>query len=132
MAQSKRKPNAKSLKNVEVVVSGVESMTFQVDGKVSSRFRAGVGGLRVQIVDKTVGDDVQLAEAVTGEAGAYQATFIDADLRTRGKARPDLQARVFAGKRFLAASELRYNASNRETLNVSLDEKASTALPSEH
>jgi len=88
--------------------------------------------LRVRIVDKNVGDDVLLAEAISGEDGAYQATFTDANLRERGKARPDLQARVFSGEKFLGASEVRYNASNRETLNVLLDRKASAALRSEH
>jgi peptidoglycan hydrolase-like protein with peptidoglycan-binding domain len=109
--------------------------TFTVEGKVFSRTSAGVGMLRVRIVDKNVGDDVLLAEAITGEDGAYQATFTDANLRERGKVKPDLQARVFSGDTFITfvgASEVRYNASNRETLNVLLDEKASSALRSEH
>lgn len=107
-------------------------ITFQVDGVVASRARAGVDGLCVRIVDKTVGDDLQLAEAVTGEDGAYRVTFTDDLLRQRGKARPDLQARVYAGERFLAASAVRYNASTRETLDVLIDDKAGAALRSEH
>lgn len=105
---------------------------YSVEGKVASRISAGVGGLRVQIVDKGVGDDVHLADAVTEDGGAYRATFSDKDIRRRGKTRPDLQARVFAGDTFLAASEVRYNASQDETLNVLLDDKASSALRSEH
>lgn len=123
---------AKPLEIVDIVVPSVDHATILVEGKVASRLSAGVGGLRVQIVDKTVGDDVPLGEDVTDEGGEYQTAFTDADLRRRGKVRPDLQARVFAGGKFLAASDVRYNASNRETLNVLLDEKAVSALRSEH
>src|SRR5688572_4056877 len=119
---------AKPLEIVDLTVSGADRATFRVEGRVASRVSAGVGGLRVLIVDKTVGDDVQLAEAVTDESGAYQVTFTDAN----GKVRPDLQARGFAGERFLAASDVRYNASQRETLNVLLGEKAAADLQSEH
>src|SRR6266540_964982 len=124
--------NPKPLEIVDLVTPGEDGATFQVDGRVSSRTSAGVGGLRVQIVDKTVGADVQLAEAVTAESGEYNAAFTGASLRERGKERPDLQARVFAGESLLAASEVRYNASNRETLNIMLDEKAAAELQSEH
>ncbi len=121
---------AKQLEIVDLVVPRVDLVTFQVKGKVASGVSAGVSGLRAKIMDKTVGDDVQLAEAVTDDGGAYRATFTDADLRRRGKQLPDLQARAFAGETFVGASDVRYNSSNRETLNVLLDEKASSALRS--
>ncbi|MBI1744418.1 hypothetical protein HYR54_15315 [Candidatus Acetothermia bacterium] len=107
---------------------------FAVAGKVASRLRAGVGGLLVQIVDRNVGDApyVLLAEAITASDGSFQATFTIADLQKRGKQRPDLQARAFAGQAFLGASEVRYNASNQETLNIVLTKNAASALPSEH
>ena len=38
----------------------LDQKTYQVDGKVASVVSASVGGLRVVIVDKRVGDDVQL------------------------------------------------------------------------
>jgi len=110
----------------------VDAATFTIDGKVASRSRAGVGGLRVEIVDKNVGDDVHLAEALTDDDGAYRTTFTIPDLGQRGKEKPDLQARVFTGETFLGASDVLYNASNRETLNIVLTEKASAALASEH
>ena len=103
-----------------------------MDGQVASQHRAGVGGLRVRIMDKRVGDDVQLVETVTDEEGKYRASFSDADVKRRGKDRPDLQACVFSGELVLAASDTRYNASIRETLNIFLDEKASSALQSEY
>lgn len=124
--------NAKPLEIADLQVSSVDRITFQVAGKVASRSRAGVGGLRVQIVDKTVGDDVQLTETVTDDQGAYHATFTNDSLLQRGKAQPDLQARVLIGDTFLDASEVRYNASTRETLNVLLDEQAAAGLQSEY
>ena len=105
--------------------------TFTVEGEVTSRSRAGVGGLRVEIVDKNVGLDVRLAEAVTTSSGAYISRFRPTHLRERGKQHPDLQVRAFSGQTLLGASEVRYNASTRETLNVFMTEKASSALPSE-
>src|SRR5262249_36514252 len=96
------------------------------------RISAGVVSLRVVIVDKGVGGDVQLAQATTDDRGAYQATFSDSDVRRRGKTQPDLQARVFAGDTFLGASDVHYNASQYETLNVLLDDNAASSLRSEH
>lgn len=109
-----------------------DQVTYFVEGKVASRSSAGVGGLRVEIVDKNVEKDHLLARAVTDENGAYQVNFNDADLRRRGKARPDLQARSFKDDTLLAASDVRYNASNRESLNILLDDKATSALRSEY
>jgi len=40
---------------------------YVVEGRVVSRPKAGVGGLRVEIVDTNVGDDVRLAEATIDE-----------------------------------------------------------------
>jgi hypothetical protein len=51
--------------------------------------------------------------------------FTIADLRQRGKQRPDLQARAFGGETFLGASDVRYEASSRGTLNILLTERAS-------
>ena len=110
----------------------LDEKTYQVEGKVASAVSASIGGLRVVIVDKGVGDDVQLAQATTDDGGGYQATFSDGAVQQRGKALPDLQARVFAGDTFLGVSDVHYNASQDETLNVLLDDKAASALPSEY
>ncbi|MGH8472075.1 MAG: peptidoglycan-binding domain-containing protein, partial [Gammaproteobacteria bacterium] len=120
------------VETARAINAAADAMTFTVQGKVVSRLRAGVGGLRVEIVDKNVGNDVPLAEAATDDEGGYCATFNVTDLRQRGKQRPDLQARAFAGETFLDASKVCYNASNRETLDVLLTEKAASSLPSEH
>jgi hypothetical protein len=107
---------------------------FVVDGTVTHPSRAGVGGLRVRIVDKNVGRDTALAEAVTGSRGEYTAIFT-ADIRTMlGKDRPDLQARVYSpdGASFLGGSNVCYNAAAHEILNVPLPEQAAAALPSEY
>ena len=121
------------LKGFGAIRPNPDTVVFAVNGKVASRDRAGVGGLRVAIVDKNVGEgrDILLAEAMTNGDGSYRATFIIAGLLQRDKERPDLQARVFAGERFLGSSEVCYNATKRETLNVLLTEGAASALPSE-
>ncbi|MBF6650643.1 neuraminidase-like domain-containing protein [Methylobacter sp. BlB1] len=110
-----------------------EEETFTVDGKVLSTTRAGVDRLRVVIVDKNIGGDVPLYETVTESGGSYNATFLIKGLKERCKQRPDLQSRVFKDETtYLGASEVRYNATNRETLNIVLAEQASSALASEY
>jgi hypothetical protein len=124
---------AKPLEIVNLIVPSIEIAAFQVEGKIASRNSPGIGGLWVQIVDRAVGEVVQLGEKTkTDDNGAYRISFSDSDLRRRGKDRPDLQARVFAGEKLIGTSEVRYNASNRETLNILLEEDAITALRSEH
>ena len=54
-----------------------------------------------------------------------------ASLRTRRKTHPDLQVRVLVGDRFLAASDVKYNASTTENLDVALPADAA-GLPSEY
>ncbi len=108
------------------------SSAWLVDGKVASRVSASVGGLSVVIVDKNVGGDTQLAQAVTDDRGAYKATFSDRVVARLGKAQPDLQAQVFSGKTLLGASAAHYNASRQETLNVLLADTAVANLLSEH
>lgn len=107
---------------------------YQVQGIVASRVSADVSGLIVRIVDKRVaGPDVVLVQkAITDASGAYQATFTDEGLRKAGKTRPDLQARVFKGDTFLGASEVRYNATTSETLNVQLSDDTANVLASEY
>jgi Neuraminidase-like domain/Salmonella virulence plasmid 28.1kDa A protein len=127
--------NAKAEETVDLMIRSQQPLTPKyatVKGEVRSRNRAGVNQLRVTIADKNVGADVQLAETTTDDRGNYQVRYKLSDLQQRGKQKPDLQARVFAGETFLGASEVRYNASSDETLNVLLPETADAALASEH
>jgi hypothetical protein len=112
----------------------VDAETISVEGMVSSRTRAGVARLQIQIVDKNVGEDVVLMNAFTDDDGHYETAFSIAALRQRGKQQPDLQARAFSPRThvLLGASEVRYNASKRETLNILVEGKANEALASEH
>src|SRR6267378_227261 len=68
---------------------------FVVEGSVGSRTGAGLGGLRVQIVDKNVGADRPIKEVMTDERGRYRVTFT---LAEAGKRSPDLQARAYSGQ----------------------------------
>lgn len=106
---------------------------FEITGSVSSPDRAGVGGLRVVIVDKNPGPDAAIpgAEALTDPTGRYKIQFRASALPIQGKQQPDLQARVFASEVFLGASDVRYNAGTNETLNVLLPANAA-GLASEH
>ncbi|HBB87905.1 MAG TPA: PA14 domain-containing protein,virulence plasmid 28 protein [Blastocatellia bacterium] len=101
--------------------TGGDDQMYQVSGSVISQASPGVGGLRVEVIDKNIGHDVTLNQTSTDENGKYQTSFPASAFRSAGKVRPDLQARVYADQVFLAASDVRYNASNNETqLNVTL------------
>lgn len=132
LVESPVSAGAKPLEVVDLTVPGDALKQYQVVGKVSSRAGAGIGSLRVVIVDKGIGGDAQLAQATTAENGDYQAGFSDSVVRRRGKAQPDLQARVFSGDTFAGASEVRYNASEQETLDVQLADEVTATLQSEH
>lgn len=108
-----------------------EPKDFVVRGKVATHELRGVAGLNAVVVDKRVGEDKTLGQATTGERGEYEVQF-GRDRLGVGKQEPDLQVRVFAGKRFLVASDVRYNASAEETINILLDEKLSSGLRSEY
>ncbi|HEX4962204.1 MAG TPA: neuraminidase-like domain-containing protein [Thermoanaerobaculia bacterium] len=109
--------------------------TYTVEGSVTSPDRAGVNELLVQIVDRNVGlnADLPLATKNTDERGNYTVQF-SWTAPSAQKTQPDLQARVFLkaiSEKPLAVSEVRYNATLHETLNVRLPAQ-STTLPSEH
>ena len=121
------------LKGFGAIRPNPDTVVFAVNGKVTSRDRAGVGGLRVAIVDKNVGEgrDILLAEAITNGDGSYRTTFIIGGLLQRGKERPDLQARVFAGERFLGASKVSLQRHEPRDPECPLDGGRRSALPSE-
>lgn len=108
-----------------------DATIYSVQGSVTSPDRGGVGGLRVQIVDKNIAVDIPLAETATDDLGRYDVRFVVSVMRKGRKKLPDLQALAYAGKDLLAASEIRYNATVKEVLNVDLP-AASAALPSEY
>lgn len=107
--------------------------TYVVSGKVTSPVSAGVAGLSLQLVDKNVGGDVNLATGTTGGGGAYSISVVIplTSLRARNKSTPDFQIRVLSGSNLLAASSVAYNAPLAVTLNVSLP-AAATGLSSEY
>ena len=106
--------------------------TYRVSGLVASRVSAAVAGLRVSIVDRGVNDDAELVSAQTDGTGSYSVTIDAATVKKRGKARLDLQARVFSGATLVGRSVTRYNAAAKETLNVLLDKMALPNLASEY
>ncbi len=132
IGKSRRVSNAGRVTDLNVEIKHEAPKLVHVQGKIISRSRAGVGGLRVEILDKNIDGDVCLAQAITAEDGSYAVNFSMVGLLLRGKQQADLQARVFTGEVFLASSEVRYNGSVHEILDVVLSEESSTALPSEY
>ena len=51
--------------------TAILAITYVVRGNVTSPVSAGVAGLSVELVDKNVGGDVNLATGMTGAGGAY-------------------------------------------------------------
>jgi len=119
-------------KKSQVKTADKAMSSYNVAGKVVSAQRAGVGGLRVEVVDKNVGGDVLLGAGTTDARGGYSLAFALAKVRKLGKDAPDIQVRVLRGKTFLGASEVRYNATATETLDVLLPAAAADALPAEY
>ncbi|MDQ7015622.1 MAG: PA14 domain-containing protein,virulence plasmid 28 protein, partial [Gammaproteobacteria bacterium] len=117
---------------IDLIANHNTEINIIVNGSVVSRNRAGVEGLQVNIVDKNIGKDTLVAKAITDKTGNYTTTVTLTDLKKERKQSPDLQAHVFAGKQPLGRSEIRYNATEKETLNVILSAQAETALPSEY
>jgi hypothetical protein len=113
---------------------------LRISGKIISPTNTAVGPMFVQIIDKTIGNDVALITVRNGVAG-YDFTLENTWLQ-RGKTKPDIQAQIFPidtansnnPPTILATSEIRYNASSHEILNVILPttETVIKALPSEH
>lgn len=93
---------------------------YLVEGTVARPHCAGVGGLRIMIVDKLLNEDVTLAVSVTDEVGHYEARFPATVLHDLRAKQLDLQARVYTGDTFLGASDVLFNATDHETLNVLL------------
>src|SRR5260370_528042 len=118
-------------KAINQAVDALKGETFAVSGRVWSPDRAGVGGLKVQIIDKNLGEDIPLVEAVTDQNGHYKPQFSAAVLVAHHKTQPDLQAHVYSGTMLLASSQIRYNARHSETLDVALPAN-SASLPSEY
>jgi len=132
IGKSRRVSNAGRVTDLNVEIKHEAPKLVQVQGKIISRSRAGVGGLRVEIVDKNIDGDVCLAQSLTAEDGSYAVNFSMVGLLQRGKQQADLQALVFTGEVFLGSSEVRYNGSVHEVLDVVLSEESSTELPSEY
>lgn len=110
----------------------VAPVTYHVSGRVVVAENAGVGGVRVGIVDKAIGGDVELAATLSDDKGQFRVTFNDASLKERGKRKPDLQAQAKSNGAVLGASAVHYDASTNEFLEIKLERAAAPELRSEH
>jgi hypothetical protein len=125
---------AKPFEVINLDVPDPARRAYRVTGRVISRASASVSGLKVRIVDRGVGTlpDLELTSDETGSEGEYAVTFDDAKLSGRNKDQFDLQARVSAGGKFLAASEVLYGAPQTAALDVILPEETTADLSSEY
>jgi hypothetical protein len=122
---------ARQVETVDVALDPAGARTYTVRGRVASPDRPTVAGLDVSVVDRSVGADVELARVSTDERGRFVATFGSDGLRGWGKAAPDLQVQILSGAELLGASEVRYDAGDREVLDVTLP-ASSDKLAAEH
>jgi hypothetical protein len=128
-AERKKAPR-KAAASDQAGTAGESAPAFKVTGTVTSPERSVVGVLRVEIVAKQAGPDVALAETETDARGRYAVEFPESKVPAE-LAPPDLQARVFADKTFLAASEIRYDATSPAVLDASVPANT-PGLPSEY
>ena len=112
-------------------VNVINSLIYAVSGHVYSAARAGTSGLSLQVVDKNAGPDVVMGKGTTGDNGAYSISYGIATLARRNKKSPDIQIRVYNGATLLGSSDVRYNASSSETLDVRLPDSSAGSMASE-
>lgn len=122
--------SAKILNNLLGSLDALDTGMCSVCGTVTSPDRALPAGLTVEILDQNVGSEEVLAQTQTDANGRYKASFGNSAFRMRQKEQPDIQARVRIGQATFA-SEIRYNASADETLDILLPANVAE-LPSEY
>jgi hypothetical protein len=69
------------------------NLRYTVSGTITSRVRASIGTLSVQLIDKNIGGDDVLADTTSGADGTYVFKDLDltAALKKRCKTSPDFQ-----------------------------------------
>ena len=124
--------DAVTARAINAAVDALHPPSSTVSGRIYSAQRAGLGGLRIVVVDRNAGPDVLLAEGLTTDRGTYTIQYSTAALSPLAKTAPDLQVRVLAGTTLLAASDVRYGASPSEALDIVVSDESGPALASEH
>jgi hypothetical protein len=128
--QSRAEASADTVRPVEVIdllVRG-DGAAYRVTGRISTGARAGLGGLQLEVVDRNVGGDIPVAQAVAGPDGTFRVAFTYAG----GKDRPDLRVYALSDGARIGASEVRYDALHDEVLDVAVPDDAQVALATEH
>lgn len=105
---------------------------FAVGGRVIGPVAVDMAALVVELVDKGIGGDAVLAQAAPSPGGIWQAQIDPSLLAKRGKARPDLQARVLSGKTVLGLSPVVYDAEPGSRLDVTITAASQADRSSEH
>ena len=124
----------KALVDVTTVAApGDDPNLYVVRGSVIAPGNPSVGGLALTLVDKNVGGDVLVAQGSTGAVGEYtiEADIAPDALKQRMKEAPDLQVQVLVGGAVVARSQVVYQASHTEELDIGLP-AGTTGLVSEY
>lgn len=90
------------------------AVSYTVQGTVSSSSGTSIAGLRVKIIEKRMNGENLLTEANTSASGNYSTSF-------QGNSPINIGAQVYNGQTLLGSSEIHYNASRREIINVKIN-----------
>lgn len=91
------------------------AVSFTVQGTVSSSSGLSVAGLRVKIIEKRTNGENLLTETNTNTSGNYSTSF-------QGNLPINIGAQVYNSQQtLLGSSEIHYNASRREIINVRIN-----------
>jgi peptidoglycan hydrolase-like protein with peptidoglycan-binding domain len=102
-----------------------------VSGVVAAPARGTIPELTVVVSDRSLRREDVLATTQTDAEGRYVATYLLSAVQARGKAAPDLVVSVQSGQTTLGTSQVRYDASAAEVIDVLLDADPA-GLVSEH
>ncbi len=116
----------------EPIDNDEEESMYRVEGVISSRISAAVGGLTIKILKKGIFRDRILAESVTDRSGYYHVDlYISNEMNLRDNTQPDFLVEVYVEDETIVASKIRYNASKKEKIDIVLDGTNSLKLRSE-
>jgi hypothetical protein len=90
----------------------VEARKYTVKGVILKNDFTPASGYTIEVMDKGLVSDLQLAAGKTGANGSYEASFTSEDFKKTGKHSPDIFIKVQGDERNPLTSDVIYNASS--------------------
>ncbi|MEB3281214.1 MAG: Tc toxin subunit A [Lyngbya sp.] len=122
LSSSPRKNNAQVQETVDLTISIAQEDIFVVQGTIRQDYgNFALSNVRVVAVDKCVGEEQILGEAITDTNGNYTINYSLMVLTIKGKEISDLQIKVMSledRNDILAISPIKYDASKQEVIDV--------------